>query len=46
MHRVTAKIAEEVFVLFEDDDVDTRTCEQVAEHDPSRSAAGDAAPSP
>ena len=43
MDGVAAEIAQEVGVLFEDDDVDARAREQEAEHQPARTAADDAA---
>src|ERR1700761_7432552 len=39
--RVAAEIAEEVAVLFQDDDVDAGSGEQITEHDAGRPAAGD-----
>src|SRR5262245_40213979 len=43
MDGVTPEIAETVAVLFEDDDVDSRSGEQQGEHHPGRSAPCDAA---
>ena len=43
MHGVAAEIAQEIAVLFEDDDVDAGPREQHAEHHAGRSAARDAA---
>ena len=43
MDGIAAKIAKEVGVLFQHDDIDAGAREQKAEHHPGRSAAGDAA---
>ena len=43
MDRVSPKVAQEVGVLLEHDDVDTRAGEEQTEHHPGRAAAGDAA---
>jgi hypothetical protein len=44
MNGVAAKVAQEVGVLLEHDDVDTRTREQEAEHEAAGSTADHAAP--
>ena len=41
MHRVTAKVAEEVGVLFEHGDADARAREEQPQHHAGRTAAGD-----
>jgi hypothetical protein len=41
--RVAAKVAQEVVVLFQDDDLNPRTRQQVAQHQPGRAATGNAA---
>jgi hypothetical protein len=41
--RVAAEVAEEVGVLFQHDDIDTRARQQQAEHHAGRPAANDAA---
>ncbi len=46
MNRVAAKITEEVLVLLQYDRVDSRSCEQVAEDDARRAAAGHTAGRP
>ena len=43
MHRVTAKITEEILVLFQHDSADPGARQQKSQHDPGRPAAGDAA---
>ena len=42
MDRVTAEVAQKIFVLFEDDDFDSSTRQQKAKHHSRRAAAGDA----
>src|SRR5438132_7300356 len=42
MDRVTAKVAQKIFMLFEHDDIDACTCQQKAKHHARRTAAGDA----
>ena len=44
MYRVAAEITQEVRVLFENDNVDTRACEQEPQHETGRTSARDAAP--
>jgi hypothetical protein len=43
MKRVAAKVAQEILVLFQDDDIDAITGEKKAGHHACRSAAHDAA---
>ena len=43
MNGVAAKVAQEVGVLLEHDDVDAGARQQVAEHEPARAAADDTA---
>ena len=45
MNRIAAKVAKEVFVFFEDDDIDARARQQVAKHYAGRTTAGNAASS-
>jgi hypothetical protein len=40
---VAAKVAQKVRVLLEHDDVDARACQQIPQHHPGGTAAGDAA---
>src|SRR5262245_2866617 len=42
MNGITAKIAQEIIVFLEDDDVDTGAREQEAEHEPARPTSDDA----
>jgi hypothetical protein len=43
MDGIAAKVAQEIRVLLEHDDIDAGTREQEAEHHPGRPAAGNAA---
>ena len=43
MHRIAAKVAQEVGMLFQHHDVDAGASQEKAEHHPGRSAADDAA---
>jgi hypothetical protein len=42
MHRIAAKIAEEVVVLLQHGYVNTGSCEQIAQHHAGRAASNDA----
>jgi len=44
MDRVTAKIAQEILMFFNDDRIDARAGQKQAQHHPGGSAAHDAAP--
>src|SRR5260370_31615194 len=43
MNGIATEIAQKIAVLFEHDHINTRACQQKAEHHPGRTAAGDAA---
>jgi hypothetical protein len=43
MNGVATEIAQKIDMLFQHDDVDTSTCEQKTQHEPTRPAADDAA---
>jgi hypothetical protein len=43
MHGVAPKVAMEIGVFLDDDDLDTGTGQEIAEHEPGRAATDDAA---